>query len=223
MQSKKIYPKGIVYKLFGVDINDDTIIHMYVGSTVNPLCNRKAIHKYHYKLHTQDKMARCSSFEIYEKCNNIAIEEIEKFENITREQLREHENKYILQYDCVNKNRAHNDHEYMKEYQRIHAKKYYYKNHEAELAKKKEYYKANKEQFKKRYQDNKEIHKDKSKKYMKEYLQTPEGQQKKKEYKQKNREKLNEYSKNYYHTILKPMREKYIKNNYINNTNESTN
>jgi len=216
----KYYKKGIVYKLYGIDINDDTVIHMYIGSTVNALCNRKAIHKYHYKLHKEDKMARCSSFDIYNKCNNIAIEAIETFEDITREQLREHENKYILQYDCVNANRAHNDDEYMKEYYRKHAKKYYYKNHEVELAKKKAYYEANKDKFRQKYRDNKELYKEKSKEYMKQYLQTPEGQQKKKEYKEKNKEKLNEYSKNYYHTVTKPMREKFIKNNNINNINE---
>ena len=209
----KLYKKGIVYKLYGVDINDDTKIHMYIGSTVNPLCNRKAIHKYHHKIYKQDRMRKCYSSDIYDKCNNVLIEAIETFENVSREQLREIENKYILQYDCVNKNRAHNGEEYIKEYQRNHAKKYYYKNHDVELAKKKAYYNANKEMYKQKYQDNKE-------EYKKKYLETPEGKIKKKEYREKNREKANLYNKNYYHTVTKPMREKFKKNNYINNINE---
>jgi hypothetical protein len=206
----KCYKKGIVYKLYGSDINDDTKTHIYIGSTINALCNRKAIHKYHHKLYQNNIKAKCSSSDIFDKCNNIVIEAIETLENISREQLREIENKYILQYDCVNKNRAHNDDEYMKEYYRKHAKKYYYKHHETELAKKKAYYNANKEKFRQKYQDNKEEYKKKSTEYMKKYLETQEGKIKKKEYREKNKDKLNEYSKNYYHTVTKPAREKKI-------------
>ena len=45
-------------------IRDRTNNNCYIGSTFNKLCLRKAIHKYHYKLYTQNRFHYLSSFDI---------------------------------------------------------------------------------------------------------------------------------------------------------------
>jgi hypothetical protein len=38
MSNIKLYNTGTIYKLYGIDINNNEVI--YIGSTVNALCNR---------------------------------------------------------------------------------------------------------------------------------------------------------------------------------------
>lgn len=182
----KIYPKCTVYKLVGVDINDCNKIYIYIGSTVNPISNRKSQHKYHYKLYKNKQMTYCASFELFNNCNDIKIEPLEIIENITREKLREVENKYIIDSECINKIRAHNDTEYKKEYGRIMSKDYYHKHRDVELAKKKNYYHNNKDKFKARYEKNKE-------EYLNKYTRTPEAIERLKQYREANKQKAKEW------------------------------
>lgn len=195
-----LYKKGCVYKLFGV--SDDGAEIIYIGSTVNALSNRKAIHKYHYKKNIEGGFPKCSSFDVFHKCKSVKIEPIETIIDCSREQLRELENKYINQFQCVNIKSAHNSADVIKENARIWAKKYYYANHEKELAKKKEYYWKNKELIKDKnnehYRKNKERIKEYQREYQREYNKKPEVKERMRLYRLANKEKAKEYHKKYY-------------------------
>lgn len=202
MSNMKLYNNGIVYKLYGTDINNNTII--YIGATVNLLCNRKAIHKYHakkYKLGEYDKY--CSSFILFDTCSNIKIEAIDKLQNCNLSQLRELEDKYIKQYECINKNYAKADRQRHLESLRKCAKNYYYKNLETERAKKKAYYHNNKEAVIKRAKEFYSNNKEKMREYQREYNKRPEVKEKIKAYREKNKEKAREYAKSRYDKIKK--------------------
>jgi hypothetical protein len=167
---EKLYKKGIIYKLSGIDENDRE--YVYIGSSVNYLCNRAAVHKYHYKLYKNGQLKGCSSSsKIYENCKHetIKLEPIETKLNITRTQLRELENNYIVEnmnsntHICVNLNKSFLTEEERKEKLRQFARDYYHGNKE----KKQEYYRNNKEhilqkareRYEKNYNNIREYHK----------------------------------------------------------------
>jgi hypothetical protein len=215
MESIKLYKKGIVYKLFGLDNNNKEVI--YIGATVNLLCNRKALHKYHHKIYNEGIYKRwCSSYYIYDNCSDIKIEPLEIIENCTKIQLREIEDTYMKKYDCINKNYAVKNIDRRRECCRKSAKKYYYKNLEQEREKKKQYYKNNREacllRVKENYKKNYEKMKQYQKEYNKEYFKRPDVIQKIKQYREDNKDKLKAYSKERYNRI---------KNNNNNNNNNN--
>lgn len=92
------YRKSKVYKL--VSNQTDKI---YVGSTTQPLCERKAGHKQNYRKYLSGKYHYVTSFEIvkYEDCDIVLLEEI-NCEN--KMHLHAKEREYIEKLECCNKN-----------------------------------------------------------------------------------------------------------------------
>lgn len=181
----KIYKKAYIYKLVGV--NDSNNELFYIGSTVNKLSNRKAIHKYHYKIKKENKdvkgVGKCSSYKIFDTCGeNIRIEIMEELNDITKEIIREKENHYILlnkdNINCVNINRSYNGIEYKKEILKLNSKKYYHNNLQKCQEQKRDYYNRNKETILNKAKDNYKNNKNNIKEYMKnyreEYFKRPE-------------------------------------------------
>ena len=158
------YSKGKIYKI----INTQNEI-IYIGSTIQQLCDRFSHHLY--------------------KGNGNKIILIENFSCSCKEELVRKEQEIIEQHNnLLNKCRAYRSDEYLKEYKKEKDKEYYNKNkekikdynkiyrinnQEKEKEKKKIYYKKNKEKFKekaKEYRIN-NLNKEKTKEYHKEYYE----------------------------------------------------
>ena len=84
-------------------IRDRTNNNCYIGSTFNKLCLRKAIHKYHYKLYTQNRFHYLSSFDII-KNNDYEFVLLESYPCDTKQQMHEREKFYISNHmNCINR------------------------------------------------------------------------------------------------------------------------
>lgn len=206
MESIKLYKNGTIYKLYGMDINNNELI--YIGSTVNKLCNRKALHKYHAKKHKAGEFkGNCSSFRLYDECKNINIEAIEILKDCSLQQLREKEDEYINKMNCINKNFAKANRERRLETLRRCAKNYYYNNLEQERAKKREYYRNNKEACLAKVKENHKKNYEKmlvyQRNYAKEYIKRPEVKEKMKQYREANKDKMRAYAKERYYRLKK--------------------
>jgi hypothetical protein len=173
------YKNGKIYKL--ISNHTDKI---YVGSTCQPLCERKAEHKRDYNRYLNGKKNYITSFEIvkYDYCQIILIE---NYPCNTKEELHARERHFIEQLDCVNKvipGRTYRQH--------------YEDNKEIILQRKKQYRNENKDKIKQYYQDNKDHIKDKVKQYQtKNKLKISE---RKKQYRNDNKDKIAEHKKQYY-------------------------
>jgi hypothetical protein len=184
------YKNGKIYTIR--NRNDDSLI--YVGSTVQPLYKRFAVHKSHSKLPKDENM------QLYKKMNEIDINDwyIELFEDYPcdrKEQLLQREGQVIREIATLNKNvpgRTKQDfQEIKKKYRDDHKEKNqeYRDDHKEKNPEYfKEYYEDNKEQINKRnneyYKDNKEKIKEK----MKEYREN--NQEYFKEYRETNKEQI---------------------------------
>ena len=100
MDSK--YQKGKIYKITDVGYNK-----CYIGSTIEPLSNRMAKHRCHYKGHykglKQEFYMKC--FELFNEfgLENCKIELIEEYPCNSRMELLRREGEYIKSIECVNK------------------------------------------------------------------------------------------------------------------------
>ena len=122
------YSKGKIYKIV-----DNTNGNIYVGSTIQKLCERLRGHRTDYKSYLKGKQHYTTSFDII-KNDNYEIILIENCPCNTREELLREERKYIENIRCVNKiipTRTKKEH--------------YQDNKEQILETHKEYYKNNKE------------------------------------------------------------------------------
>ena len=128
---------GKIYKLQCLNTGK-----VYYGSTTLNLSLRMAQHKYHYKLHKQNKFHYCSSYEIIEG-GNYKIELVEDYKCLEPYQLKQIEQIYINKYDCVNLRNSKRT----REHDRIYARKFY--NTEKGRQYKKQYYQKNKDKLKK--------------------------------------------------------------------------
>ena len=151
------YQNAKVYKLVGNG-------KIYIGSTTQKLCKRKASHITSYKLNSQ-----CTSREIVSDPNHY-IELIENVSCNSKEELFIRERYWIENTNCINKCVPCRTVEEVKERKRqyyhsnkdklLEEKKQYRENNKDKLLQqKKEYYQANKdkilEKTKKRYQEKK--------------------------------------------------------------------
>ena len=172
------YHNGRIYKIVG-----NGYTKMYIGSTVQSLCNRMSEHRKRFNKyrHGQDTNYT-SSFVIFEEygMDNCKIELIEVFPCGSKEELHKQEGFHIKSNDCVNKlvngrtrhdwykdnkdviqdkqrQYAMNHKEHIKEY-----KKKYVEEHKDELTRKsKEWYQANRETVLAQCKDYREKQKDK--------------------------------------------------------------
>jgi hypothetical protein len=126
---------GKIYKLVGYGLT-------YYGSTTDLICNRKAKHKNHYKLHQEGGQNYLTAFDIIEKGNDWDIELVE--DNIEKEQLLTREGFYIKNNECVNKRVAGRT-----------KKEYYEDNEEKMKAYKSQWAKDNRANINKKYHENK--------------------------------------------------------------------
>lgn len=105
---------GKIYKIIGSGLT-------YYGSTTQQLNIRKSLHK--------TTSNNTSSKQIIDK-GEWNIELVELFPCETREQLKQREQYYILNNDCVNKNKAYITPEERKEYTKEYYKEWYEKLNE---------------------------------------------------------------------------------------------
>jgi hypothetical protein len=88
------YENAKIYKLWSPEGED-----IYIGSTIQMLCQRKAKHFYNYK-----NNLTCKSKIIYEKYNDVRIELLECCPCDNKEELHKKEGQYIRNNsNCVNK------------------------------------------------------------------------------------------------------------------------
>ena len=140
------YSKGKIYKIV---CNTTGLI--YVGSTIQKLCERLRGHRSHYKLYLKGKSRFYTSFDII-KNNNYEIILIENCPCNSKEELLREERKYIEKIDCLNKiipTRTH------KEYH----KEYYQNNKELLKNNAKRYYDNNTNNIKDKMKDYRELKK----------------------------------------------------------------
>jgi len=93
------YSNGKIYKM------ESPSGLLYIGSTCQPLCERKAGHKIKYKLFKSGKEKfRTSSFDLFDEAeDDIEIYLLEKYPCTSKEELHAREGDWIKQHDCVNK------------------------------------------------------------------------------------------------------------------------
>jgi len=84
------YENAKIYKLWSPEGDD-----IYIGSTTQKLCVRKAKHK--------NANHNCTSKILYEKYTDIRIELLECFPCDNKEELTKKEGEYIRNNNCVNK------------------------------------------------------------------------------------------------------------------------
>ena len=87
------YQNAKIYKLWSPEGDE-----VYIGSTTQLLCQRKAKHIYNYK-----QNLTCKSKLIFEKYNDVRIELLECCPCDNREEVEKKEGEYIRSYNSVNK------------------------------------------------------------------------------------------------------------------------
>ena len=155
------YQNGKIYKLWSPEGDD-----IYIGSTTETLCRRKAGHKTSY-----GTGQNLTSKILFEKYTDVRIELIEEFPCDKKCKLIAREGHFIRTLNCVNKiipDRTHKEwredtkeqrRQYEKHYQRNKEhvrerdKKYRENNKEKLKEVKKEYYENNKEKIKEQYSE----------------------------------------------------------------------
>ena len=153
----------MTYKIYKLT-NDEG--QNYIGSTNLDLTKRFRCHKNAFKRYINNKMdLYCSAYEVF-KGSNAKIECIEDLGEISKQEARHKENKYITDLDCVNKYKAIITEEERQEYinknreKNIEYAKTYYTNNKAYWKteefkqKQKEYYKQHKARIIARVKDN---------------------------------------------------------------------
>jgi hypothetical protein len=98
--------KGIVYKII-CKVNKD---FCYFGSTIYTLNRRWSKHKSHYKEWKEGKRkSNISTYEFYDKygIENFEIELIEELDFDKKDGIKAHEQYYIDNFNCVNKQAAY--------------------------------------------------------------------------------------------------------------------
>jgi hypothetical protein len=87
------YQNAKIYKLWSPEGDD-----IYIGSTTQKLCDRKAGHNGDFK-----NNKKCSSAILYNKYNDIRIELLECCPCDNKEELKKKEGEYIRNNECVNR------------------------------------------------------------------------------------------------------------------------
>ena len=94
------YHNGKIYK-----ITDVAYTECYIGSTIQPLCNRMADHRSDYKSYKNCRKVYCYSFMLFDKygLENCKIELVELFPCQSKAELERREG-YLMKHEtCVNK------------------------------------------------------------------------------------------------------------------------
>ena len=141
---------GYIYRLTCDDPN-----LVYYGSTIQELWKRFSVHKSNFK----HNRVCCASKKLFE-VGSVEIELVLEVEVGSIRELREIEQTYIDNDECVNKQRAFQTQEQLKE-QKIKASIKYYNSEKAKEYEKKrkntEYYKEYEKEYNKKYYQSKKI------------------------------------------------------------------
>ena len=156
---------GYVYKIFYGEL-------CYYGSSrdaVKRIKKHKDDYNY-YKKHGGNKCTSVIVFELAKQKGELPSSEIfETFDEISDEDLAKREDYYIVNYECVNENRAFMTDEEKKEDNKLRRRKYRENNKEREKIKEREYREANKEKANERNRKYREANKEKIKKTQRKY------------------------------------------------------
>ena len=90
------YQAGKIYKLISNNTDD-----IYIGSTIQKLCDRKAKHKYDYKRYLRNECNYTKAFEII-KYDDCIIELILSYPCENRKELERKEGEFIKKTKCNN-------------------------------------------------------------------------------------------------------------------------
>jgi len=134
---------GFIYKLV-----DNTSGNQYYGSTTQRVAQRVTGHRWNLKMHDEK---RCTSYNIL-KNGDWRYETVEKFTYNDKFELRNREQYYIENNECVNKQRAYNSPEY-------------------NIQRAKEYREAHKEESRQYKREYGEAHKEETNQYKKEWYE----------------------------------------------------
>jgi len=132
---------GFIYKLV-----DNTNGNQYYGSTTQRVAQRVTGHRWNLKMHDEK---RCTSYNIL-KNGDWRYETVEKFMYNDKFELRNREQYYIENNECVNKQRAYNSPEYNKQREKEYRIKYYHDNIE-QIKEYREAHKGESSQYKKEW------------------------------------------------------------------------
>ena len=160
------YSKGKIYKII---CNTTGLI--YVGSTIQKLCERLSGHRNNYKLYLQGKTRFITSFDII-KNDNYEIILIDECPCNNKEQLLREERKYIESIECINKiipTRTEKEYRENNKEEINEKKRENYKNTKGQQ--KKEYYEKNKKEIQEKQRIYRENSKEKYNERQKEYHQ----------------------------------------------------
>ncbi len=99
------YKNGKIYKLY---VPGKPEIKPYIGSTYQPPCKRKTMHRSAFNLYLNGQHKYRSSFDVIkDHIDTFIIEVIKRFPCENRKQLRIEEQYYIKHIDCCNKINAY--------------------------------------------------------------------------------------------------------------------
>lgn len=103
-----------IYRLYGADMS-------YYGSTHQPLYERKATHKSHFKTWKNGKCKwKCASYDILDACDDWDLEIVETLPaNSSKAEVLNREKWWITNNECINKNSPLQTKEELKEYKRV--------------------------------------------------------------------------------------------------------
>jgi adenylate kinase family enzyme len=158
------YHNGKIYK-----ITDIAYTECYIGSTVQPLCNRMAEHRKHYQRYNNGKEnSHISSYILFDKygVENCKIELIEEYACQNKAELEKREGHYIKHEDCLNKvvaGRSRREH--------------YNECKEIIIRQRKKYYDDNREKVREAQKSYHTRNAEKLKQYMKKYYETTREKQ----------------------------------------------
>ena len=162
--------EGKIYKLTSSETDK-----IYIGSTYKPLNTRFSSHKYTYRnKNNNSKCGSCKANELM-KYADVKIELIENYSCETKAELLKREDEIIRQFRdiAINENMPIRDEENLKKYMAEYNKTHYYKHHEENLERAKEYRKNNQDkvhEYQKQWRDiNKEAEAERNAKYVAEH------------------------------------------------------
>jgi hypothetical protein len=138
------YSQGKIYKLVSPSGQ------IYVGSTIQPLSDRKADHKKHYNQWKKNNRKYMSSYKLFdEDYENVDIVLIEAFPCNNKDELHKRERHFIDTIKCVNTYKPTRTHQEWindnREKYTLRRKDHYIKNADTIKAKRMQYYEKNKD------------------------------------------------------------------------------
>lgn len=165
--------------VYALTCKDSTKI--YFGSSMQTKQRRYSKHKYDFNRYKNGKGNYCASYELFE-IGDVEIHVIMDCPCVDEIQLRQIEQIYLDNCECVNIKNAYISEETIKQYRKEYQQTEKYKNYEKERNQKEE-----RKEYHKNYEKERSQKKER-KEYMREYRRTEEYKEYQKEYNKKRKE-----------------------------------